>query len=73
MYIFPMAGDLEILTNAETITAETAKAHAESELERFRIVQNRLYENDFDRFLGMEQGAEVSNENEPVEQGMTLL
>ncbi len=46
--IFLMADDREILTNAGTITAEIAKAHAESEFERYRIIQDRLYESDFD-------------------------
>lgn len=54
--IFLMADDREILTNAGTITTEIAKAHAESEFERYRIIQDRLYESDFDRFLAMEQG-----------------
>ena len=30
------------------ITAEIAKADAESEFERYRIVQDRLFESDFD-------------------------
>ena len=71
--IFLMADDRDILTNAGTITAEIAKAHAESEFERYRIIQDRLYESDFDRFLAAEQGAEALNEDEPAEQGMTLL
>ncbi len=39
----------EILENAGSISAEIAKRHAESEFEKFRIVQDRLYESDFDR------------------------
>ena len=31
------------------MTAEIAKAHAESEFEKYRIVQDRLYQSDFDR------------------------
>ena len=31
------------------VTAEIAKAHAESEFEKYRIVQDRLFESDFDR------------------------
>ena len=54
--IFLMADDREILTNAGTITAEIAKAHVESEFERYRIIQDRRYESDFDRFLALEQG-----------------
>lgn len=70
--IFLMADDREILTNAGTITAEIAKAHAESEFEKYRIIQDRLYESDYDRFLAMEQGA-ASDEDGQSGQGMTLL
>jgi hypothetical protein len=41
--------DREILQDAGKVSAEIAKAHAESEFEKFRIVQDRLYESDFDR------------------------
>ena len=60
------------MTNAGTITAEIAKAHAESEFEKYRIIQDRLYESDYDRFLAMEQGA-ASDEDGQSGQGMTLL
>lgn len=70
--IFLMADDREILTNAGTITAEIAKAHAESEFEKYRIIQDRLYESDYDRFLAMKQGA-ASDEDGQSGQGMTLL
>jgi hypothetical protein len=43
--------DREILQDAGKVTAEIAKAHAESEFEKYRIVQDRLFESDFDRFL----------------------
>ena len=33
------------------MSAEIAKAHAESEFEKYRIVQDRLFESDFDRLL----------------------
>jgi hypothetical protein len=33
------------------VTAEIAKAHAESEFEKYRIVQDRLFESDFDRIV----------------------
>ena len=70
--IFLMTDDREILTNAGTITAEIAKAHAESEFEKYRIIQDRLYESDYDCFLAMEQGA-ASDEDGQSGQGMTLL
>ncbi|MEZ5738004.1 MAG: virulence RhuM family protein [Burkholderiaceae bacterium] len=41
----------EILQDSGKISAELAKAHAESEFERYRIVQDRLFESDFDRVL----------------------
>ena len=46
--------DREILQDAGKVSAELAKAHAESEFEKYRIVQERLYESDFDRFLALE-------------------
>lgn len=62
--IFLMADDREILTNAGSITAEIAKAHAESEFERYRIIQDRLYESDYDRFLAMKEGQAASDDRE---------
>lgn len=43
--------DREILQDAGKVTAELAKAHAESEFEKYRIVQDRLFESDFDRMI----------------------
>ena len=48
---FIEATDREILQDAGKVTAEIAKAHAESEFEKYRIVQDRLFESDFDRLL----------------------
>lgn len=48
---FLEATDREVLQDAGKITAEIAKAHAESEFEKYRIVQDRLFESDFDRLL----------------------
>lgn len=43
--------DRDILQDAGKVSAEIAKAHAESEFEKYRIVQDRLFESDFDRLL----------------------
>ena len=43
--------DREILQDAGKVTAELAKAHAEGEFEKYRILQDRLFENDFDRLI----------------------
>ena len=48
---FIEATDREILQDAGKVTAEIAKAHAESEFEKYRIVQDRLFESDFDRLV----------------------
>jgi hypothetical protein len=41
----------DVLRDAGKISAEMARAHAESEFEKYRIVQDRLFESDFDRVL----------------------
>jgi hypothetical protein len=46
---FIEATDRSILQDAGKVTAEIAKAHAESEFEKYRIVQDRLFESDFDK------------------------
>ena len=47
--------DREVLMDAGKVTAELAKAHAEAEFEKYRIVQDRLYLSDFDKFLLLEE------------------
>jgi len=44
------ATDNAVLQDARKITAEFAKTFAESEFEKYRIVQDRLFQSDFDRF-----------------------
>lgn len=46
-----IANEQEILTNAGKISMEVAKAHAETEWEKYRIIQDRIYQSDFDLFL----------------------
>ena len=48
---FIEATDRAVLQDAGKVSAEIAKAHAESEFEKYRIVQDRLYESDFDKQL----------------------
>ncbi|MCB1191610.1 MAG: hypothetical protein KDK90_14285 [Leptospiraceae bacterium] len=54
--------DREILQDAGKVTAEIAKAHAESEFEKYRIVQDRLYESDFDRVIKELERNETTDE-----------
>lgn len=51
--------DREILQDADKVFAELAKTHAESEFEKYRVIQDILYERAFDRFLELEN--EVKN------------
>lgn len=45
--------DRPVLPDAGTITAEIAKDHAETEFEKYRIIQDCLFESDFDRMAGI--------------------
>ena len=44
------ASDDRILTVAGSISAEQAKKFAETEFEKYRVIQDRLFESDFDKF-----------------------
>ena len=46
------AGGNEVLQTAGQVTAEQAKEHAETVFEKYRIIQDRLFQSDFDRYLG---------------------
>ncbi|MDR7928662.1 virulence RhuM family protein [Acidithiobacillus thiooxidans] len=48
---FIAATNREVLQDAGKVNAEIAKAHAISEFEKYRIVQDRLYMSDFDKVL----------------------
>lgn len=55
--------DYDVLQDAGKVSAEIAKLHAESEFEKYRVIQDKLYVSDFDRFLELEQKSK-DNENE---------
>lgn len=48
----------DVLQDAGKVSAEMARAHAESEFEKYRIVQDRLFESDFDRVVKQIAAAE---------------
>lgn len=56
----------ELLTGSGRIRAEQAKLHAETKYEKYRIIQDRLYESDFDRFLMLEQGVSRKDHKDEV-------
>ncbi len=45
------AGGNEVLQTTGRVTAEQAKEHAETEFEKYRIIQDRLFKSDFDRYM----------------------
>lgn len=47
-----MAGGNEVLQTSGGVTAEEAKEYAETEFEKYRVIQDRMYLSDFDRILG---------------------
>ena len=51
---FIAATDRKVLCDAGKVTAEIARQHAETEFEKYRIVQDRLFKSDFDRFVELE-------------------
>ena len=43
--------DRDVLKDAGKVSAELAKAHALSEFEKYRVVQDKIYQSDFDRMM----------------------
>ena len=49
--LFLMADDREVLQDAGKITVEIAKVKAETEFEKYRVIQDRLFMSDFDKYI----------------------
>ena len=49
--VFLKMNDEDILMDKEKVTHEIAKAFAESEFEKYRMIQDQLYESDFDKLV----------------------
>lgn len=61
--------DRDILQDAGKVSAELAKTHAESEFEKYRMVQDRLFESDFDKVVKQVEGLlPAEPENGPAEE-----
>lgn len=56
---FIEATDRNVLQDAGQVSAAIAKARAESEFEKYRVVQDRFFESDFDRLLKESDNEEV--------------
>ena len=51
----------EVLQDSGTISAKLAQSHAESEFEKYRVVQDRLFESDFDKVVKKLSGVESNS------------
>ena len=51
---FLQFNDEAVLQDKGRISAEVAKAFAESEFEKYRVIQDRLYQSDFDQLFQLE-------------------
>lgn len=59
---FLVFDEREVLNDAGTVSAKVAQAHAESEFEKYRLVQERVLESDFDRMIAL---AEAGSHGDP--------
>ena len=53
-----------LLQDAGKVTAEIAKLHALTEFEKYRVIQDRLYMSDYDRFILELEGEKDDSEEE---------
>lgn len=64
-----------LLDNAGSVSHEEAVIHAETEFKKHRTMQVRLFESDFDKYLGElpfdEEGAKASKDYPRVTEGVT--
>ena len=47
---FLQFNEYDMLNNIRRVSAQVAKAFAESEFEKYRIIQDRLFQSDFDKY-----------------------
>jgi len=55
----------DLLTNAGSISTQIAKDHAESEFEKYRIIQDKLFESDYDRYIHELEQLQQQEKDEP--------
>jgi hypothetical protein len=53
--IFLSADERKVLQDAGRISAEIAREHAEGEFEKYRVIQDRIFQSDFDTFAALEK------------------
>ena len=60
--IFLAADEREVLQDAGRISAEIAREHPEGEFEKYRVIQDKLFQSDFDTFAALEKPDEEKRE-----------
>jgi len=60
--IFLSADERKVLPDAGRISAEIAREHAEGEFEKYRVIQDRFFQSDFDTFSALEQRDEAKSD-----------
>ena len=53
--------DRPVLDDAGRVSAEYAKEFAETEFEKYRVIQDRLFQSDFDRLMNEDDLLELPN------------
>ena len=46
-----LSDERDVLEDAGSISSEMAKEHAETEFEKYRIIQDKIFQSDFDKML----------------------
>ena len=59
--IFLSADEREVLQDAGPISAEIAKDCAEGEFEKYRVIQDQIFQSDFDTFASLENSKELKD------------
>jgi hypothetical protein len=67
--VFLSADERKALRDAGRITAKIAKAHIESEFEKYRVIQDRLFRSDFDLFVELTEHATDGRKGEAGDEG----
>lgn len=51
--------DREVLSDAGKVTTALSKTHAESEYEKYRIIQDSIFKSDFDEFITLQEVTKI--------------
>ena len=61
--VFLQFNEEEVLRDKGRVSAEIAKSFAESAFEKYRVIQDKLFESDFDRLWAATEEADKGSES----------